>query len=286
MSKPLPNWGTQSRRKRSPDMLSADDELHLVRAWQQRGDGRARDRLIGAFRPMARAMAKRFSIGLQAAEPDLVQQANIGLLKAADRFDPDRGYRFSTYAVCWVRAEIQDYKLANISIVRRPNSTDFRKAVSQLAQLDATALNHPSISRADADKKVAAALGVSVRRLNDLRQQISGADISLNAPAFGDEGGERVARLIDPASAEHVGSMHGLDIKTLRDFFILAMRDLPDRERQIIMATQLENPPATLGRLGTQLGISAERVRQLRERGVERLRTAMGQRDLPFECFV
>jgi RNA polymerase sigma-32 factor len=286
MNKPLHNWGTQPRRKRSPDMLSADDELHLVRAWQQRGDGRARDRLIGAFSPMAGAMAKRFSTDLKVAEPDLLQQANIGLMKAADRFDPDRGYRFSTYAVWWVRAEILDCKLANMSIVRRPNTADFRKAVGKLAQLDETASNDPSISRADADKRVAKALGVSVRRLNDLRQQVSGADISLNVPAFGDEGEERVTRLVDPASTEHVGSMHGLDIKTLRDFFILAMRDLPDREREIIMATQLEDPPATLGRLGAQLGISAERVRQLRERGLERLRTAMGQRDLAFECFV
>jgi RNA polymerase sigma-32 factor len=99
MNRQLPNWGKQPRRKRSPDMLRADDELHLVRAWQQRGDSRARERLVEAFSPMADAMAKRFSAGLQAAEPDLVQQANIGLIKAADRFDPDRGY------TGWVHAD-------------------------------------------------------------------------------------------------------------------------------------------------------------------------------------
>ena len=96
MNKPISNWGTQPRRKRTPNMLSAGDELHLLRAWQQRGDKRAREKVITAFSPMAGAMAKRALAGSQTAESDLVQQANIGLMKAADRFDLDRGYRFST----------------------------------------------------------------------------------------------------------------------------------------------------------------------------------------------
>ena len=286
MNKPLPNRGTQPRRKRSLDMLSAADELHLVRAWQQRGDKRARDRLIEAFGPMAGAMAKRFSAGLQSAEPDLVQQANIGLMKAADRFDPDRGHRFSTYAVWWVRAEIQDYKLANMSIVRRPNSAAFRKAIGKLARLDEAMSCELGISRADADRRVATTLGVSVQRLNDLRQQVSGADVSLNVPAFGDDGEERMALLVDPASTQLLGTMHGLDIERLRDVLVAAIGALPDREREIIVATQIQDPPATLEGLGNRFGISNERVRQLRKRAFERLRTTMGQRDLALEYFV
>jgi len=286
VNKSLPNWGTKPRRKRTPNMLSADDELHLLRAWQQRGDGRARNRLIEAFSPMAGAMAKRFSAGSQAAESDLVQQANIGLMKAADRFDPDRGHRFSTYAVWWVRAEIQDYKLANMSIVRRPNSTDFRKAIGKLARLDETVSNDPAISRADADTRVAKTLGVSLQRLNDLRQQVSGADYSLNVPSLGGDGEERMARLVDPASTEDAGTMHRLDIKRLRGLLVEMIGALPDREQEIIVATQLQDPPATLEVLGTRFGISKERVRQLRERGFERLRTTMGQRDLSMEYFV
>jgi len=286
MNKPLTNWGPQTRRKRSPDMLSSGDELHLVRAWQQRGDKRARNRLIEAFSPMAGAMAKRFSAGLQAAEPDLVQQANIGLMKAADRFDPDRGHRFSTYAVWWVRAEIQDYKLANMSIVRRPNSVGFRKAIGNLARLDEAMSCDPAISRAEADRRVATTLGVSVQRLNDLRQQVSGTDVSLNVPAFGDDGEERMARLVDPGSIERVDTVHCLDIERLRDVLVEAIGALPDRERQIIVATQLQDPPATLEGLGNRFGISNERVRQLRERGFKILRTSMGQRDLALEYFV
>lgn len=286
MNKPLPNWGTQPRRKRSHAMLSADDELHLVRAWQQRGDRRARDRLIVAFGPMAAAMAKRFSAGLQSAEPDLVQQANIGLMKAANRFDPDRGYRFSTYAVWWVRAEIQDYKLATMSIVRRPNSAGFRKAIGKLARLDEAMSCDPGISRAEADMRVAATLGVSLQRLNDLRQQVSGADVSLNVAAFGDDGEERMTLLVDPASKQQMGTMHGIDIERLRDVLVEAIGALPDREREIIVATQVQDPPATLEGLGNRFGISKERVRQLRERGLKKLRTTMDQQELALEYFV
>jgi RNA polymerase sigma-32 factor len=267
-------------------MLTADHELHLVRSWQQRGDSRARDRLVEAFSPLAAAMAKRFLVGAQAAEHDLVQQANIGLMKAADRFDPDRGYRFSTYAVWWVRAEIQDYKLANMSIVRRPSSADFRKAMANLARLDETISSDPGIERADVDGRVAATLGVSIKRLNDLRQQISSTDVSLNVPALDDGGEDRMARLVDPASTENMNTMHNLDIEKLRDVFVEAIGALPDREREIIMATQLHDPPATLEVLGNRFGVSKERVRQLRERGFERLRMSMDQKNLALECFV
>ena len=286
MNMPVPAWGAKPRRKRSSNMLTADHELHLVRSWQQRGDSRARDRLVEAFSPLAAAMAKRFLVGAQAAEHDLVQQANIGLMKAADRFDPDRGYRFSTYAVWWVRAEIQDYKLANMSIVRRPSSADFRKAMANLARLDETISSDPGIERADVDGRVAATLGVSIKRLNDLRQQISSADVSLNVPALDDGGEDRMARLVDPASTENMNTMHNLDIEKLRDVFVEAIGALPDREREIIMATQLHDPPATLEVLGNRFGVSKERVRQLRERGFERLRMSMDQKNLALECFV
>jgi RNA polymerase sigma-32 factor len=286
MNKPISNWGTKPRRKRASNMLSADDELHLLRAWQQRGDQRSRDKVITAFSPMAGAMAKRALAGSQTAESDLVQQANIGLMKAADRFDLDRGFRFSTYAVWWVRAEIQDYKLANRSIVRRPSSGDLRKSIANLSRLDEAVSNDPTISRADADTSVAKALGVSLLRLNDLREQVSGVDFSLNVPSVGDDGEDRMARLVDPASMEDADIMNRHDIKTLRALLIEMIGALPAREREIIVATQLRDPPASLTALGIHYGISKERVRQLRERGFERLRTTMGRRDLELEYFV
>jgi RNA polymerase sigma-32 factor len=103
MNKPFTNRVHGARRIHTPDMLSAEVERDLVRAWQDHGDRRARDRLLRAFAPLAISAARRFNRGAREPDPDLVQQANIGLMKAADRFDPERDIRFSTYAVWWVR---------------------------------------------------------------------------------------------------------------------------------------------------------------------------------------
>jgi len=286
MNKHAPNWGTRTRRARSANMLSAEQERDLVCAWQDHGDEHARDTLIRAFAPMAAAKAKRFSPASQEADPDLVQQANIGLLKAADRFDPDRGFRFATYAVWWIRAEIQEYKRTTLSIVRRPNSAQSRSAAAQLARLDAAMKADPQIGQAEADARIAVDLGVTIERLADLRAQITGRDYSLNVPVLDDQGEDRMALLVDPESLDDPTSLHRLDTEVLRRTLVEALSDLPDRERNIVVATQLNDPPATLDALGAVYGISKERVRQLRERGFERLRKTLRQRDLVPESFL
>jgi len=286
MNKHAPNWGTHSRHARSANMLSAKEERDLVRAWQDHGDAHARDTLMRAFAPMAAAKAKRFSPASQEADPDLVQQANIGLLKAADRFDPDRGFRFATYAVWWIRAEIQEYKRTTLSIVRRPNSAQSRSAAAQIARLDVAMKADPQIDRAEADARIAVDLGVTIDRLADLRAQITGRDYSLNVPVLDDQGEDRLALLVDPESLDDPASLHRLDTEILRRTLVEALTDLPDRERNIVVATQLNDPPATLDALGSVYGISKERVRQLRERGFERLREIMRKRDLVPESFL
>lgn len=280
MNKPILNWETRKPRKRSANMLRAEEERRLIKAWQTRGDAAARDRLVAAFRPMAIAMARRFS--RQGTEPDgdLVQQACIGVLKALDRFDLANGARFSTYAGWWMRAEIQDFKQANMSVVRRPNSAQFRMAFSKLSSLEETFLRSPDVDRSEMDAHVAEALGVSRDRLATLREQVTARDASLNIPAAGDGGEERLALLEDPQSGEERGRVERLDLTTLRAGLVDAVAALPPRERDIIVATQLQDPPATLEGLGARHGISKERVRQLRERGFERLRAALSERDL------
>lgn len=280
MNKPILNWPRDQRRARRIGMLSAEDEKRLIAAWQRDGDSTARDRLLAAFHPMAIAMAKRHTP--QSSEPDwdLVQQASIGLMKAADRFDPENGARFSTYAAWWMRAEIQDFKQANLSVVRRPNSAQFRKALGNLARLEDDLLHTQGVDRAEVDAHLARALGVSTERVGILREQVSGRDSSLNVPASGEDGEERQALLVDPRGAEAPGRIERLDVGALRGALATALAALPRREREIVVATQLQDPPATLEGLGAQLGISKERVRQLRERGFERLRDTLRKRDL------
>jgi len=285
MNKPITNLIQGARRVRSSGMLSAEEERALIDAWQGHGDRDARDRLIHAFAPLAASLAKRLKRGAGKVDPDLLQQAQIGLIKAADRFDPDRGFRFSTYAVWWVRAEVQDYVRANISVVRRPNTAQSRAAAKEIAALQAEMGSNPNMEWADADKQLAAALGVDAKRAAILREQVTGSDSSLNVSVGGQDGADRMALLVDPESLEEPIAMQRLKIVGLRRVLADVLKTLPDRERDIIFATQVTDPPATLEVLGTRYGISKERVRQLRERGFDRLRAALQQRDLGLESF-
>lgn len=286
MNKPVMNWTAGSHSKRRSAMLSAQDEGDLLRAWQDRGDRQARDEIIRAFAPLAAASAARFSSGSGEADPDLVQQANIGLMKAADRFDPTRGNRFSTYAIWWIRAEIQAYRRANMSVVRRPNSPQIRKASTHLARLDAEMAGEAGFRSVDSERKIADKLDVTPERLADLRAQLSVSDRSLNVRPTGPDGDESITLLPDPASSEMSERIHPLDVDVLRHVLVEALSALPDREREIVLATELSDPPATLAVLGERFGISRERVRQLRERGLERLRQALRDRALAPDCFM
>ena len=280
MNKLVPIQTRRRRRPRTPDMLSPEEERRLVLAWKDNGDVRARDRLIVAFAPMAAAIAKRLRPGPGEADPDLMQQANIGLMKALDRFDPDRETRFATYAVWWARAEVQAYLRANMSVVRRPESAQARRAAAQIARMEARMPGDPGTTNAEADERLADALGVDAERAAALRIQVRSSDRSLNVPALGDEGEEHIALLVDPASLEVPAPLRRLEAAGLRRLLVDALTHLPEREREIVVATQINDPPATLEALGAQYGVSKERIRQLRERGFERLRKSLGRQGL------
>ena len=275
MNKPVTNITSGSRRVRSAGMLSCDTEQALIRAWQGQGDRAARDRLLAAFAPLAAAIAKRVGRDGGEVDPDLLQQANIGLMKAADRFDTDRGLRFATYAAWWVRDEVQAYARSNMSIVRRPNSHQTRAAVARLARLDAQTPDEGGADSAAQNRQLAEALGVGEKRAAELRALVTGRDQSLNAPAQDEDGAERIALLVDPASVDTPLPLQRLETAGLRAVLAEALATLPRRERDIIIATQINDPPATLDGLGAQYGVSKERVRQLRERAFERLRAAL-----------
>ena len=286
MNKPFTNRANGARRSRSSEMLSAEAERDLVRAWQNHGDRRARDRLLRAFDPLAVSVARRFNRGAREPDPDLVQQAHIGLMKAADRFDPERDIRFSTYAVWWVRAEVQAYARASVSVVRRPNSAKSRAAAASIAALDDEIATNPSVDLNDATGRLANALGVDRQKALDLRALVTGTDQSLNVPTLEEGGEERIALLVDPDSLDESARFQGLETEALRRLLVEMVATLPDREREIIVATQVADPPATLEGLGARYGVSKERIRQLRERGFERIRAALERRGLSFQSLV
>ena len=264
--------------------LSAEEEMRLARAWRDDRDVEARNRLVTAYRPLVMSLAKRFTkIRNVQDDPDLLQHAHIGLLKAADGFDPDRGFRFSTYAAWWVRAELQDYRMANWSLVKRGRSAKARKAFFNLARIEETLEALPGETAVQRDQRIADKLGVDTTELTGMREQFSGRDSSLNRVANDGEGDEIINLLPDPDCdvERQVAARH--DRAVFRRTISRHFSRLPERERDIVIATVVKDPPLTLHQLGEIHGISRERVRQLRERGLERLRSSLKAEPEPLD---
>jgi len=277
MNKPfIPSDPKAHGNRPRPGFLSAQEEQHLARAWQENRDVAARNRLVNAFAPLAMATAKRHSRNKTLDDPDLLQHAYIGLIKAANGFDPEKGFRFSTYAAWWIRAELQEYRIRTWSLVQRTRTAKARKVFFNLNRIEDDANAPEDETREARNLRVATALGLEPSELDGFRLAFAGNDSSLNQPASQGEGDDIIHLLEDPNSNVEQDVADRLDRRTFWNEAKAHFGKLPDRERVIVVSTVLRDPPMTLEQLGTVYGISRERVRQLRERGLGRLRDSMG----------
>ncbi len=261
--------------------LQREEEHELAVRWREDGDEDALHRLAAAHTRLVIAIAARFRrYGLPMA--DLVQEGYVGLLEAAARFEPERQVRFSTYATWWIRAAIQDHILRNWSIVRGGTSSAQKALFFNLrrlrAQLARAAPDRPS---RDMYRKIAGAVGVSVDDVAVMDVRLSGPDVSLNAPVMETESGgaaERVDFLVDGQPLPDETTGEAIDGERRRQWLRSALGVLSERELSILSARRLEEDTMTLEALGVRLGISKERVRQIENRAIEKLRTALIER--------
>lgn len=261
----------------SAEFLDAATEAALARAWRDHGDEKARDRLVLAHRALAWAAAARLSRGGGRPDEDLIQQANLGLMKAADRFDPDMGFRFSTYAAWWVRAEIQDYAYGDWSLIRLPGSSALRRVFFGLRKAEA-ALRAEGVGPAAMDAALAQQFGIDIDKVALIRERLAGRDLSLNQPVAGeDSGADWQDLLADPDPAADAELRVGAARAQRRLAGIVAdhLAQLPERDRQIIAGSVMQDDHRTLADLGAEFQISRERVRQLRERALANLRKTL-----------
>jgi RNA polymerase sigma-32 factor len=262
------------------ELLDAETELQLAYAWRDDRDEKALHRLITAYMRLAISMASKFR-RYGAPMNDLIQEASVGLMKAADKFDPDRGVRFSTYAVWWIKASIQDHVMRNWSMVRTGSTSSQKSLFFNLRRVQAR-LEREAASRGETlDKhqlreRIASEVGVPLHDVEMMEGRLSGSDFSLNATQSAeDEGREWIDTLEDdaPQAAESVEQDH--DLAALRRWLIIAMESLSERERFIIRERKLQDEPRTLESLGNELGLSKERIRQLEVAAFSKMRKSL-----------
>ena len=257
--------------------LARDEEMTLALRWKEKHDQAALHRIAMAHMRLVIAMAGKFRyFGLSMS--DLIQEGHIGLLEAAARFEPEREVRFSTYATWWIRASMQDYILRHWSIVRGGTSSAQKALFFNLRRLRARlAQNGAPISNHDVYSEISSALGVSEADVAMMDSRLSAPDTSLNAPVVDDGSGSSdkmdFLRSNEPLQDEVVGE--AIDEERRSGWLRAALHVLNERELKIIRERRLTDDGATLESLGTRLGISKERVRQIENRALEKLRAAL-----------
>lgn len=269
-----------SRRAMKAELLDAETELKLAYAWRDERDEAALHRLITAYMRLAISMASKFR-RYGAPMNDLIQEAGLGLMKAADKFDPDRGVRFSTYAVWWIKASIQDHVMRNWSMVRTGSTSSQKSLFFNMrrvqARLEREAMQRgEELDRHQLHQLISTEVGVPLHDVEMMHGRLSGSDFSLNATqSTEDEGREWIDALEDDgAQAEEiVGTAH--DTMKVREWLINAMNALNERERFIVRERKLLEEPRTLESLGNELGLSKERVRQLEAAAFQKMRKSL-----------
>jgi len=265
------------------ELLDAETELRLAYAWRDQRDEAALHRLITAYMRLAISMASKFR-RYGAPMNDLIQEASLGLMKAADKFDPDRGVRFSTYAVWWIKASIQDYVMRNWSMVRTGSTSSQKALFFNLRRVQAKIEREANQRGETLDghqlrAMIASEIGVPVHDVEMMDGRLAGSDFSLNATQSAeDEGREWIDALEDDGAqaADVIEDSH--DRAHLRDWLVKAMSDLNPRERFIVTERKLREEGRTLESLGEELGLSKERVRQLEAAAFAKLKRSLETR--------
>ena len=251
-------------------VLTKEQEKVLAENWAFRGDKKSMHKIIRAYSKLVIAYAMKYkNYGLSIT--DLVQEGHIGLMQAIAKFEPQRDIRFSTYAGWWIRSSIQDYVLKNWSIVRTGTTASQKSLFFSLRKLKLELMHYEK----DQNKVrilLAKKLKVKPSDVENMENRFSGSDKSLNAKVSESYDQEVGNFIVDEKSLGETDLVERLDLVRKRSWFKKAMRELGVRESQIIALRHLSDDPLTLEKLGELLKISKERVRQIENRAIKKLK--------------
>ena len=265
-------------------MLDPEEEYILAKRWVEHQDTEAAHKMVTSHLRLAAKIAMGYrGYGLPQAE--VISEANVGLMQAVKRFDPDKGFRLATYAMWWIRASIQEYILRSWSLVKMGTTSaqkklffNLRKAKSKLGALEEGDLRPENVTL------IANDLNVTEQEVIDMNRRLSGGDASLNA-TVGSGDGESTAQWQDWLEDEDANQAEAFaeadELSARRQMLIAAMDVLNDREKDVLMERRLRDDPMTLEDLSARYDVSRERIRQIEVRAFEKLQKRI--RDLARE---
>ncbi|CAM3041986.1 RNA polymerase, sigma 32 subunit, RpoH [Paracoccus aminovorans] len=265
-------------------LLEPEEEYMLAKRWTDHEDPEAAQKLVTSHLRLAAKIAMGYrGYGLPQAE--VISEANVGLMQAVKRFDPEKGFRLATYAMWWIRASIQEYILRSWSLVKMGTTSaqkklffNLRKAKSKLGALEEGDLRPENVAQ------IAHDLNVSEQEVIDMNRRLSGGDASLNA-TVGSGDGESTSQwqdwLEDDSANQAEAFAEADELSARREMLIAAMDVLNDREKDILMERRLRDDPMTLEDLSSRYDVSRERIRQIEVRAFEKLQNRI--RDLARE---
>ncbi len=259
-------------------MLEPQDEYMLAKSWREHGDREAAHKLVTSHLRLVAKIAMGYrGYGLPISE--VISEGNVGLMQALKRFEPEKGFRLSTYATWWIKASIQEYILRSWSLVKMGTTANqkklffnLRKAKSKISILDEGDM------RPDQVKIIARRLAVTEQDVIDMNRRLGG-DASLNAPIREDgDFGEWQDWLVDERADQETTLVASEEFVNRRIALVSAVSVLNDRERRIFEARRLAEDPITLNELAGEFGVCRERVRQIEVRSVEKVQKAVKNR--------
>jgi len=256
-------------------LLSAEDEYMFAKRWKEHEDPEAARRLVTSHLRLVAKIAMGYrGYGLPVSE--IVSEGNVGLMQAVKRFEPDKGFRLATYAMWWIRASIQEYVLRSWSMVKLGTTAaqkklffNLRKAKSNIGAIEEGDLTPEHVAT------LSDQLGVTPTEVTDMNRRLSGPDSSLNAPLRSESESEWQDWLADDTADQETRLAEREEMDDRHALLVNAMKDLTERERDIIQARRLQDEPVTLEDLSQKYGVSRERVRQIEVRAFEKLQRGM-----------
>jgi RNA polymerase sigma-32 factor len=277
---PSPEQGLNSYMQaiRKFPMLEPEEEYMLAKAWVEREDSDAAHKLVTSHLRLAAKMAMGYrGYGLPIAE--MVSEANVGLMQAVKRFDPEKGFRLSTYAMWWIRASIQEFVLRSWSLVKMGTTSAQKKLFFNLRKAkNKIGVMEEGDMRPEHVKKIAQDLNVTEKEVTSMNRRMSGGDASLNVRVGGDDG-EGAAEFQDWLQDEDADQAADYaerdELEARRELMTEAMAVLNDREKDILTKRKLLDKAVTLEVLAGEYDVSRERIRQIEVRAFEKLQEKM-----------